>query len=93
MAISEIKFYVRIRQSDRPGAVKAYADLRFLLPDGELEVMGFAIIQQPGQKHFVGFPQIRGRNKFFPVVEAKGETRERIVNAILQAFREAGAGE
>lgn len=81
MANNEIKFDVRIRPSDRPGPVKAYADLTFLFEDGELEIMGFPIIQQPGQKHFVGFPQIKGRNKYFPVVEAKRETRERIVKS------------
>ena len=91
MAITEIKFEVRIRRRDRPGSVKAYADLTFFLPDGELEIMGFGVIQQPGQKPFVGFPQIRGTNKYFPVVEAKRETRERIVKAILQSFREAEA--
>ena len=68
-----------------------YADVRLLLPNGELEIIGFAIIQQPDQKPFVGFPQNKGRNRFFPVVEAKGETRERIVEAILQSYREAEA--
>ena len=83
----QIQFEVQIRHSDRPGAVKAYADMRILLPDGELEIIGFAVIQQTGQKAFVGFPQIRGRNKFFPVVEAKGETREKIVQAIMDAYQ------
>lgn len=87
----EIKFEVQIRPSERPGAVKAYADMSILLPDGELEIIGFAVIQQTGQKAFVGFPQIRGRNKFFPVVEAKGETREKIVQAVLDAYEHAEA--
>ncbi len=85
---SEVKFDVRIRPSERPGAVQAYADLRLLLPNGEVEMIGFAIVKQPGKKPFVGFPQNRGRNKYFPVVEAKGEIREEMVKAILRAYRE-----
>ncbi len=93
MAVSEVKIVVRIRPSERPGAVKAYADIRLLLPDGELEMIGFAIVEQPGKKPFVGFPQNRGRNKYFPVVEAKGKFREELVKAILHAHSESEARE
>lgn len=88
MAFSATKIDVRVRPSERPGAVKAYADVRVLLPDGEIELIGFAIIQQSGKSPFVGFPQNRGRDKYFPVVEAKGKIREELVKAILKAHRE-----
>jgi DNA-binding cell septation regulator SpoVG len=80
------RFEVQIREVDIPGPVRAHADLRIFLPDGELLIMGFAVIQKPGQDIFIGFPSNKGRNKYFPVVEAKGETRDRIVGAILDAY-------
>lgn len=89
----EITFEVEIRISVRPGPTKAHADVRILLPDGELEIIGFAIIQQHGKPLFVGFPQNKGRDRYFPVVEAKGKTRERIVEAILRSYRDAGPRE
>lgn len=80
------RFEVQIREIERPGPVRAHADLRIFLADGELHIMGFAVIQKPGQELFVGFPSNKGRNKYFPVVEAKGETRDRIVEAITDAY-------
>lgn len=87
--IVEMEIKVGIRRSERPGAVKAYADVRLILPDGEIELIGFAIIEQSDKPPFVGFPQIRGRNKYFAVVEAKGDVREKLIKAILRAYRES----
>ena len=87
--MSELQIKVAIRKPGKPGPTKAYADVRLILEDGEIDLIGFAIIKQAGQKPFVGFPQNRGRNKYFPVVEAKGEIREQIAKAILSAYRES----
>jgi DNA-binding cell septation regulator SpoVG len=89
MATEESQFEVHIRRSERPGQVKAYADIRLFLPNGEIELIGFAIIEQSGKSPFVAFPQNRGRNKYFPVVEAKGRIREELAKAILNAHRES----
>ncbi len=80
------KIEVTIRAANNPGVIKAHADVRLLLPNGELDLIGFALIKQPGKKTFVGFPQNRGRNKYFPVVQATGEIEEEMTKAILRAF-------
>jgi len=79
---------VKIRPTNNPGVTKAHADLRIKLPSGEIELIGFAIIEQPGKKAFVGFPQNRGRNKYFPVVKASGDIEEEITKAILRAYED-----
>ena len=84
--MSDPQFKVALRKPGKPGSTKAYADVQLIFPNGEIDLIGFAIINQSGQKPFVGFPQNRGRNKYFPVVEAKGEIREEIVRAILRAY-------
>src|SRR5437588_4183686 len=63
---------VEIRKSGKPGATKAYADIRLDFPDGEIHILGFGIIKQPGKSPWVAFPQNHGENKYFPVVLAKG---------------------
>jgi len=82
------KLEATIRKSDKLGVTKAHADLRIVLPNGEIELIGFAVIEQPGKKVFVGFPQNRGRNKYFPVVKATGDIEEEITSTILRAYRE-----
>lgn len=81
------KIEVSIRPTQNPGVTKAHADVRILLPNGEIHLIGFAIIKQPQQKAFVGFPQNRGRNKYFPVVQASGEIEEEITKSILRAYK------
>jgi hypothetical protein len=81
------KIEVEIRPTGQPGPTKAHADVRILLPNGEIGLIGFAIIVQPGKKPFIGFPQNRGRNKYFPVVKATGEIEEEIVKSILHAYK------
>lgn len=80
------KIAVKIRRTEKPGSLKAHADLRLTFPDGELHVIGFGIIEQPGKKPYVGFPQNRGHDKYFPVFVAKGDLREEIVKEILRAY-------
>jgi hypothetical protein len=79
---------VQIRQSGKPGSTKAYADVLLSFPDGEIRLIGFGIVKQPGKSPWVGFPENHGLNKYFPVVEAKGRIRE----AIMTAYSESEAG-
>ena len=86
MIFSDREIKVHIRPAENPGSVRAYADLRITLSDGELQLIGFAIVEHPGKEPFVGFPQNRGRNRYFPVVTAKGDLREEIIKKILRAY-------
>jgi hypothetical protein len=81
------KIEVRIRPTNKLGVTKAHADLRIVVPNGEIALIGFAVLQQPGKPAFVGFPQNRGRNKYFPVVQASGEIEEEIIKSILRAYK------
>jgi hypothetical protein len=37
-----------------------------------MRLFGFAVIRQAGNSLWVGFPEMPGRNKFFPIIEPKG---------------------
>jgi DNA-binding cell septation regulator SpoVG len=78
---------VSIRPTNTPGVTKAHADVTVILPSGEIHLIGFAIVKQPGKKAFVGFPQNRGRDKYFPVVKATGDIEEQITQSILRAYK------
>jgi hypothetical protein len=79
---------VEIRPSAKPGSTKAYADVRLNFSDGELRLIGFGIIKQPGKSPWIGFPENHGQSQYFPVVEAKGRIRDAIIKAILTAYNE-----
>lgn len=83
------KIEVTIRHASRPGVTKAHADVRLLFPNGDLCLIGFAVIEENGKPPWVGFPQNAGRSKFFPVVEASGEIRKGIVEEILKSYGES----
>jgi DNA-binding cell septation regulator SpoVG len=87
MALPQIS--VEMRRSTKPGRTKAYADVLLSFPDGELRLIGFGIVEQPGKSPWVGFPENHGQNKYFPVVEAEGRIRDAIIKAILSAYRES----
>ncbi len=91
--MKEPQITVGVRPPGKPGAIKAFADVHLIFPDGEVDLIGFAVIGQPGKSPWVGFPQNHGQNKYFPVVEAKGRIREAIIKAILGAYREWEARE
>ncbi len=88
MFINTRKIEVTIRPNENPGSVKAYADLKLSFSDGELELIGFAVIEHPGKDLFVAFPQNRGRNRYFPVVAADGDLRNEIIKEILRAYKQ-----
>jgi DNA-binding cell septation regulator SpoVG len=87
--MKEPQIAVQIRRSGKPGPTKAYADVLLNFPDGELRLIGFGIVKQPGKSLWVGFPENHGQNKYFPVVEAKGRIRDGIVKAVLAAYSES----
>jgi len=80
---------VEIRLSTRAGPVKAYADVRLETPEGALNEKGYAVIQKAGGSPFIGFPSRPGNTpgKFFPIIDAEGDIRKEIFDAILAAFR------
>ena len=80
------KIEVTIRRVDKPGATKAHADVRLLFSDGEMLLLGFAVIQQGKKLLWVGFPEFPGRTKYFPVIEAKGQIKKAIIKAILDTY-------
>src|SRR5882672_8839540 len=82
------KIEVTVRPIDKPGATKAHADVRMLFSNGELLLLGFAVIQQGKKLLWVGFPELPGRTKYFPVIEAKGQIKKAIIKAILDAYEE-----
>lgn len=84
--MSRPQIKVEIRPAGKPGSTKAYADVSLILPDGEVVLIGFAIIKQSDKAPWIGFPQNHGQNKYFPVVEAKGRIRETICKEILGAY-------
>jgi DNA-binding cell septation regulator SpoVG len=89
--MKEPQITVEIRQSAKVGATKAYADVRLDFPDGEIRLIGFGIVKQPGKSPWVGFPENRGQSQYFKVVEAKGRIRELIIKAILAAYNALNA--
>jgi hypothetical protein len=91
MGAEKISFEIEIRWATKPGNVKAYADLKINLLEGNLQLHGFSIIAQPGKDPWVGFPAKSGNipGKFFPVVEADGALKEEIFRAVLDAYRKA----
>ena len=87
--MNEPQIEVKIRPSAKPGSTKGYADVVLSFPDGELRLIGFGIIKQPGKSVWIGFPENHGQNKYFPVVEAKGRIRDAIIKAILAVYRKS----
>ncbi len=80
---------VVIHLATKPGALKAFADLKLSLANGELILHGFSVIQQEGKSAWVGFPQKAGNTpgRYFPITEADGELRGEIATAVLDAYK------
>jgi DNA-binding cell septation regulator SpoVG len=80
-----------IRLSNKPGAVKAYADIRIQTDGGRLQEKGYAVIQKDGGAPFIGFPSRPGNTpgKFFPIVDAEGDIRSAIIDAIMATYRKS----
>lgn len=83
------KIAVEIRFLENPGSVRAYADVRLTFPDGELQIIGCAVVAQPGKTPFVAYPANRGNKRYFPCVTGKGDLHKEIVDEILRAYEKA----
>lgn len=89
MLLNNRKIKVEIRFLENPGSVRAYADVTLIFTDGELQLIGCAIVVQPGKSPFVAYPANRGNKRYFPVVTAKGDLHKEIVDEILRAYEKA----
>jgi DNA-binding cell septation regulator SpoVG len=80
---------VEIRASIKPGPLKAYADVQIQTTGGLLHEKGYAVIQKEGGAPFIGFPSRPGNTpgKFFPIIDAEGDIRKELFEAILAAYR------
>jgi DNA-binding cell septation regulator SpoVG len=83
-----INILAQIRPSNKPGPVKAYADVQIQTAEGTLSEKGYAIVQKDGSPLFIGFPSRPGNTpgKFFSIVEAEGDIRKAIFDAISTAY-------
>jgi len=91
MLLNSRKIKVEIRFLENPGSVRAYADVTLIFTDGELQLIGCAIVAQPGKGPFVAYPANRGNRRYFPVVAAKGDLHKEIINEIMRAYEAAKA--
>jgi hypothetical protein len=91
MEISIEKISVEIRFSEKPGPVKAFADVELRTTNGSLKERGYAVIQRDQKPPFIGFPSRPGNltGKFFPIIEAEGDIRQAILDRILSAYKSA----
>jgi DNA-binding cell septation regulator SpoVG len=91
MNLQITKIFAEIRLSQRPGPVKAYADVQIQTTEGILQEKGYAVVQKDNSPPFIGFPSRPGNTpgKFFPIIEAEGDIRKAIVDAILAAYGKA----
>jgi hypothetical protein len=76
---------VRPNKSDKSKA-KAYADVTLVFDDGELKLVGFSVIDY-GDRLCVYSPANRGISQWFPLIDLKGQLRQRIEAEIIRAYR------
>lgn len=86
MLFQNRKISVEIRFVENPSSVQAYADVTLTFPDGELQVIGCAIVAQPGKSPFVAYPANRGNRRYFPVVAVKGDLHKEIIDEIMRSY-------
>ena len=84
--MKEPQITVEIRKPGKPGSIRAFADVSLSFPDGKLDLIGFAVVGQPGKSPWVAFPANHGQNKYFQVVDAKGRLRDQIIKNVLGAY-------
>jgi DNA-binding cell septation regulator SpoVG len=89
MLLNSRKIKVEIRFLENPGSVRAYADVTLTFADGELQLIGCAIVAHPGKSPFVAYPANRGNTRYFPVVTVKGDLHKEIVAEILRTYKKA----
>ena len=79
---------VALRPNKRPGNVRAFA----VVSVGPFEIHGLKVVQQPGQRGYVAWPQVESAGQFFPLLTCTDEQLKRAVNAaVLDAWQNGGA--
>lgn len=85
----EDKLLVEMRIIDR-GKLKAFADVTFPCPLGELTVRSFRVIQEEGKVPWIGFPTIsyekNGKQINKNIFEVPRALKSQLVEAILTEF-------
>jgi DNA-binding cell septation regulator SpoVG len=78
---------VGVRSLEGKGNLKAFAEIQL----GETMIIsGCRIIQQPGQRAYVAFPQNEANGKFYPIVTAVDKRFKEAVEQKVLAVWEAG---
>lgn len=91
---SNSRITVTLRAASKPGAVKAYADLRVEFSASTLEIFGVSVVQHdPAKPAWVSYPQRSGKEskKYFPIVRATGALHESICGAVLREWQQTSA--
>ena len=79
---------VALRPNKRPGNLKVFAQVRV----GPFEIHGLKIVQQPGQRAYVQWPQVESADEWFPVLSCTDANLKSAVNAaVLDAWQNGGA--
>jgi hypothetical protein len=85
----EDKLFVEMRIVDK-GKLKAFADVTFPSPLGELTVRSFRVVQEDGKLPWVGFPTIsyekNGKQINKSILEVPRVLKNLVVEAILTEF-------
>jgi DNA-binding cell septation regulator SpoVG len=71
-----------IRKLDGKSTVKAFVDLQL----GGVKIMGAKIIQQEGQKAWLGMPAVKGNHGWTNTVELSKHLREKVTEVVLAAW-------
>jgi hypothetical protein len=71
--------------------LRALADVRIHLPDGELTIRRCAVFQRDGQPPWASLPRIafekNGKRQFVPLIDLSGELKKRVLEAVLDEYR------
>jgi len=87
---SAVKIEVRIRAAQKPGAIKAHADISITFATtSTLEIFGISVVQQDESKPpWISYPQRAGKKagRFFPIVRIIGALHDWIVREVLTEY-------
>ncbi len=72
-----------IKPNPRPGNVRAFA----VVAVKPFEINGLKIVQQPGQRAYVAWPQVESAGKFYPLLKCNDEQlKNAVAVAVLAAW-------
>ncbi len=71
--------------------LRALADVRLHLPDGELTIRRCAVFERNDQPPWVSLPRItfekHGKRQFVPLIDLSRELKKRVLEAVLDEYR------